>query len=407
MLKFRERTNTWPGFVDLFSNLVIILIFLLIVFVFLWTTTTVFSTGGATQTIASLQQRVAERDEQIARLEMDEQQAIELLTLARAALIALEQDRLDLTSHLQDMTIERVELERDRINLERAMQMQAEQVGALEHELVTTSMTLAQMVEDYERRLADMRSGESQMVRVIESLEQQLRTLEESGHMTQAELERQRASLADELSRMNQLLGAAEQRTLEQEIFFVELSNRLNRALADKVAELQAMELSLEDAEMRAQMMNEFQSDFYRDVRNALAGMQGVYAHGDRFVIAGDVLFALGSFALSPDGRNQIRLIAYVIKQLEEKIPPGVNWIIRVDGHTDITPVIRGDRGFRNNMELSLLRAQAVTRHLIDSGVNERRLIPTGFGEMFPVADGTDAESLQRNRRIELRLTSP
>lgn len=41
--RFRNQTNTWPAFVDLFSNLAIILIFLLIVFVFLWTTTSVFN----------------------------------------------------------------------------------------------------------------------------------------------------------------------------------------------------------------------------------------------------------------------------------------------------------------------------------------------------------------------------
>jgi len=281
VLKFRERTNTWPGFVDLFSNLVIILIFLLIVFVFLWTTTTVFGTGGAAQTIAGLQQRLTAQNEHITRLEMDEEQARELLILARAALIALEDDRLTLTQSLDEMTIERIELERDRTNLERQMQIvyvHAQQQAA---ELATTSTTIAQLVEDYERRLREMRSGETQMAQVIRTLEAQLQTIEESERMGRTELERQQTTLTAELARMNQLLGAAETRNHEQEVFFMELSNRLNRALADKVAELQAMELSLEDAEMRAQLMGEFESAFYRDVSRALAGMHGVQTQGD------------------------------------------------------------------------------------------------------------------------------
>jgi chemotaxis protein MotB len=127
----------------------------------------------------------------------------------------------------------------------------------------------------------------------------------------------------------------------------------------------------------------------------------------DRFLISSDILFAVGSFALSPDGRQQIGLIARVISELEEKIPQGTQWIIRVDGHTDIQPVVLGNRGFRNNTELSLLRAQAVVNELVRAGVQQRRLIPSGFGELFPIAEDTDPASLQKNRRIELRLTNP
>ena len=51
-IRFREKTNAWPAFVDLFSNLVIILIFLLIIFVFLWTTTSVFNRDTGAKTVA-------------------------------------------------------------------------------------------------------------------------------------------------------------------------------------------------------------------------------------------------------------------------------------------------------------------------------------------------------------------
>ena len=55
-VRYRTSTNAWPGFVDLFSNLVIILIFLLIVFVFLWTTTSVFNKASGVKTVADLRQ---------------------------------------------------------------------------------------------------------------------------------------------------------------------------------------------------------------------------------------------------------------------------------------------------------------------------------------------------------------
>ena len=66
-IRFREKTNTWPGFVDLFSNLVIILIFLLIVFVFLWTTTSVFNKRTGAKTVTQLKQANAEQLEKFNR----------------------------------------------------------------------------------------------------------------------------------------------------------------------------------------------------------------------------------------------------------------------------------------------------------------------------------------------------
>ena len=83
-----------------------------------------------------------------------------------------------------------------------------------------------------------------------------------------------------------------------------------------------------------------------------------------------------------------------------------MNWIIRVDGHTDNKPVIAGTRAYRDNTELSLRRATAVADELAKNGVSKRRLVPSGFGDMHPVELGTDAESLQKNRRIELQLTN-
>ena len=70
-IRFRDRTNTWPAFVDLFSNLVIILIFLLIVFVFLWTTTSVFNTKTGAKTLADLKQTNAEQSQKIQQMTAD------------------------------------------------------------------------------------------------------------------------------------------------------------------------------------------------------------------------------------------------------------------------------------------------------------------------------------------------
>ena len=93
-------------------------------------------------------------------------------------------------------------------------------------------------------------------------------------------------------------------------------------------------------------------------------------------------------------------------KDMETKIPTDIDWIIRIDGHTDNKKVIPGTCNYKDNTELSLLRATAVADELARAGVSKRRLIPSGFGEMHPVALGNDTNSLQKNRRIELQLTN-
>ncbi len=64
-----------------------------------------------------------------------------------------------------------------------------------------------------------------------------------------------------------------------------------------------------------------------------------------------------------------------------------------------------GGGQFKSNWELSAARAVAVVQYLITKGVEADRLAAAGFGEFQPLDQGTDEESLARNRRIELKLT--
>ena len=352
-IRFREKTNTWPAFVDLFSNLVIILIFLLIVFVFLWTTTSVFNKDTGAKTVADLKRTNEEQAQRIVQMSADEEEAKRLLVLARA--------------ELENLTANNNELN---------------------NELSQIDASMEELIADYEAKVAELTNQLNQATldkqRTAE-LEQERRTL-------QQQMTEQRASLAEQLSKLQAALDAAEEEANQKEIQYVEMSTRLNKALADKVAELNDVA--------------RYQSAFYKAIKDALGDDNFIKTEGDRFIISSDILFGSGSYTLSEEGKNQLRLIANVIKDLENKIPTNVDWIIRVDGHTDKKQVVPGTRGYSNNMELSLLRANSVPTELAKDGVSRRRLIPSGFGDLHPVSLGTDAQSLQQNRRIELQLTN-
>ena len=352
-VRYREKTSTWPGFVDLFSNLVIILIFLLIMFVFLWTTTSVFNKKSGAKTVAELKATTAEQALTIDQLRADEQEAKQLLIAARNELETLGNDNAELINELNE-----------------------------------TDLSIQDLVTAYEAKVNELTEQLNQATvdkDEIAKLAQQQAALQD-------EMSAQRTELADKIAKLQAALDAAETKSQEQEIQYLEMSNRLNKALADKIAELNKV--------------SQYQSEFYRAIKEALGEDTAIRADGDRFIISSDILFKSGSYKLSNDGKRQLQLIANVIKEFEEKIPTDIDWIVRVDGHTDKKQVIPGTRAYRNNMQLSFLRATAVTNALVDGGVSKRRLLPSGFGEMYPVELGNTAEDLQKNRRIELQLTN-
>ncbi len=366
-IRYRSQTNAWPGFVDLFSNLVIILIFLLIVFVFLWTTTSVFNKASGEKVVAELKQVNAAQAEQISQMTMDEEEAKRLLVLARNELENLEKNNIALTNELNEI-----------------------------------DLSVDDLITAYENKVNQLQAQDTELQALVEQLTQELNTAQQDAeYISELEQERdglvqqmdsQQAELMTQLEKLQAALDAAEERSRAQEVEYVEMSTRLNKALADKVAELKDV--------------SQYQSAFYKAIKNAMGDRTTLQPDGDRFIVSSDILFSSGAYSLTPEGKNQLRLIANVIKDMEQKIPTDVNWIIRVDGHTDNKPVIAGTRGYRNNTQLSLLRATAVVEELAKNGVSRRRLLPTGFGDTAPVALGDDAASLQQNRRIELQLTN-
>ena len=108
---------------------------------------------------------------------------------------------------------------------------------------------------------------------------------------------------------------------------------------------------------------------------------------------------------LGPEGRAELQKFAATLLDISAEIPGDLNWILRVDGHTDKRPFIGSAGGFANNWELSSARAIAVVRYLITQGVPPENLAAAGFGEYQPLDPADNDVAYARNRRIEMRLT--
>jgi chemotaxis protein MotB len=222
-------------------------------------------------------------------------------------------------------------------------------------------------------------------------------------------LNQQIAALRSQLSQLQGMLDASAAKDSDAKVQIEALGSQLNAALAQVAAE-QKKRAELEEAERkRLQAANadlaKFRSEFFGQLSQLLAGRQGVRVVGDRFVFSSEVLFKPGSADLAPEGQAQIADVVRILDEVAGKIPPSIDWIIRVDGHTDDVP-LSGTGAFKDNWQLSQARALSVVRYMQDSlGFPPQRLAATGFGEYQPLAAGETAEARAKNRRIELKLT--
>lgn len=338
----RSTTNVWPGYVDALSALLMLVIFMLLVYVVCQ---------------LYLSQTLSDRDNQLARLSAQLNELPELLGLEQSKTEALEnqivrlQDDYSTSLKRNDQLIEQLESNREQLMRQTAsVEAQAEQLARMEEAV-----------------------GEKDQI----SASQQAMILQ---------LSNQIVSLREQLRQIASALELQQQMTDEKEQELEQVSRRLNTLLAERVNQLQ-----------------QYQSEFFARLRDILAGNENVRIVGDRFLLPSELLFASASAELGEEGRQELDKLADLLLDVSSRIPDDVDWILRIDGHTDMLPI--NTQRFPSNWELSTARAVAVVRYLATEGVPERRMAAAGFGEFFPVADGTSPEALQRNRRIELKLT--
>ena len=199
-------------------------------------------------------------------------------------------------------------------------------------------------------------------------------------------LNQQIAALRRQIAMLNAALEASERREKEARAKIANLGQRLNAALARRVQELAR-----------------YRSEFFGRLRKILSRRANIRVVGDRFVFSSEILFPKGEASLTEEGKRELDKVASALLEISREIPPDINWILRVDGHTDADPI--STPRFPSNWELSTARALAVVKYLISRGVPPQRLAATGFGQYHPIDPRDTEEAKARNRRIELKLT--
>ncbi|HQT62334.1 MULTISPECIES: peptidoglycan -binding protein [unclassified Acidiphilium] len=200
-------------------------------------------------------------------------------------------------------------------------------------------------------------------------------------------LNQQIAALRLQLATIAAALDAAQKKDQAEHVQIADLGKQLNEALARKV-----------------QSLEQYRSEFFGVLRQALAGQKDIKVVGDRFVFESAVLFPSDSAQLSATGKAEIAKVAQAIETIAPKIPAKINWVLSVTGYADKEAITGGP--YKDNFDLSAARALSVLHLLIADGVSKNRVVAAGFGANHPIATGDTPKDLAQNRRIEFRLTS-
>lgn len=425
--------DAWPGYVDALSTLLMVVMFVLLVFVLAQALQSVVlakrndQLGAANQTLlqerernATLNQNLSEGDaaraallsqlrdlnQQTANTMAERDRLAALLKQVELAAAAAATMNKTLTAQLTEQTQKadaatsaNQQLTTDLAAAQARLRDMQTQIADLDKTVKVDKDTIDAKISDLARLAEQSRA----LTALRDELQEQVKTAAAATLTEQQKRQAVEALLADEkqlgdtakakiamltqqVQQLQSELSASEKQRSDEQAKATDLTQQLNLALAAQVEELR-----------------KYRSDFFGKLREVLAGRPGIHIVGDRFVFQSEVLFGISSAELTPAGVAQMTELAATFRQIIDKIPPDVNWVLRVDGHTDATPI--HNARFASNWELSAARAISVVKFLITQGIPASHLAASGFGEFQPVDQGNSPEAYAKNRRIEIRLT--
>jgi chemotaxis protein MotB len=436
----RPSIDIWPGFVDALAQLLMVIIFVLLVFTagqFLLSD----ALSGRDKALQQLQQQVSElsdllalekrageelradtvnltsqlqaaladRDalttrvaELAARAEQEKARADEATGKLREAdtLVSADKEKVDLQlkeveslrRDIEALKSVRADLEGKVAALAAAQQQGAQEAGALRDR---SKELEARLATAQEKTVLAQKEIDSRDIRLratgerADTAEAALAAEQQTSRAARTQVEQlsaQVAALREQLAKIAAALDVSEAKVKDQQGQIVELGRRLNLALANKVQELAR-----------------YRSEFFGRLREIIGDRADIRIVGDRFVFQSEVLFTPGSAELGEAAKTRLDPVIAALKEISGKIPSDINWVLRIDGHTDRRPI--SNEKFASNWELSAARAISVVRYAIAQGIPPARLTAAGFADNQPLDPADTDEAYRRNRRIELKLT--
>ncbi len=416
----RRSINVWPGYVDALSALLMVVIFVLLIFIIAQFLLSEILSGQESE-LSSLHTQVNELTEMLGLEEKKGRQLNDQVMELSFLVSSLTETRTELNSKIKVMS-QRSEMDRAELKqkimligslqedidaLRRMRQELEDRVGNLAVALQTSQTDLgslrdrskaleARLAEETDRTFLAQKDVEMKNIRIQaltaligrqkQAIEEQ-RQLSADARAEVALLSQQINFLRKQLEEISQALDLSKAEKKVQTAEIKDLGKRLNIALARRVNELER-----------------YRSEFFGRLRMILGDNPYVQIVGDRFVFQAELLFASGSADLGEEGKMHLAKLAATLRDISKQIQKDIDWILRIDGHTDRVPISSGK--YVSIWELSTARALSVVKFLARQGIPENRMAAAGFSKFHPLDPADTPAAYRKNRRIEIKLTS-
>ncbi|MBD22595.1 MAG: hypothetical protein CL572_02900 [Alphaproteobacteria bacterium] len=341
--------NIWPGFVDVLGTLLIVTIFTVLI---------------STVTQIYFNDQLEIKRGEISSLD------IQITNLANQLnLLNIEKKKIE--KKFAKLTLQYKDLDQQKNNL-------SEDLSKSKYNLKIKDKELNQIIDERSNLLGKIQKQNENLSNLSE--------LKKKNDLEIFELNRNVEKLNKRLEELSKLLVSAEEQDKKNKVKIENLGKKLNQALAGKLQEL-----------------SEYQSIFFKKIKKALGDRKDIKVQGDRFIFPSEIFFESGSDIIQVEGVKKLSEIAKSLKEISEKIPSKIDWVLRIDGHTDKVPIY--NEKFNSNWHLSSSRAINIVKLLVENGISPNRLVAAGFGEHSPLINEENEDAYRKNRRIEIKLT--
>ena len=268
----------------------------------------------------------------------------------------------------------------------RDLRQQVINMTTLNNELSAANERFAKANDELNQKLGALAYEQELLTRARQSLERDKENLESQLEALRKGTSSEIQSLLSELQRARGDLNQREDRLREAE-----------KTLQERNARLIELQEALRQKEEAVNRLRQTVAQALTGFTNN--GLTVFEKNGKVYVsLEEQLLFKSGQWDVDPRGQQALRDLAAVLAQ-----NPDIN--IMVEGHTDDVPM-RGANQVRDNWDLSVMRATAVTKVLLQNKqIAPERIIAAGRSEYLPLDPAKTPEARRKNRRTEIILT--
>lgn len=352
-----NQLNIWPGFVDVLATLLIVSIFTILISGIAQIYFNDILGKKRTQ-ISELDNRISDIADKLS-LEIEEKKKLERLNVQLVSTIK--------------------EKEKEVVNVKTEVKKKDLSLKIEKQKNYNLTENNSDLLDDLRKKNKEINSFQSKIKKKENIIGENLTKI--------SNLEKNIIELSRQLKVLSNQLDESEKKDKINKVKIESLGKRLNVALAGKVQELR-----------------EYQSIFLKKIKESIGDRSDIILSGDRFIFPSEIFFNTASDQIEENGFVELKKIAKSLIDISKIIPREIDWVLRIDGHTDKRPIFNNN--FPSNWHLSSSRAIKIVNFLISQGIPPSRLVAAGFGEYHPITDDDSEQAYKENRRIEIKLTN-